>query len=142
MDISSIPARWRAAYPYLLSVLRILAAFLTIQFGTAKWFAFPAAILPDGGTVALVSQLGLAAILETIGGSLLLLGLFTRPVAFLLSGQMAVAYFIGHAPTRCAPGANCRTKRILEWPIRRLHSTAASPCTIRFGSSPMAKAAR
>jgi putative oxidoreductase len=81
----------------LLSILRILAAFLFVQVGTAKLFAFPAAVMPGGGTASLTSLPGVAAILETVGGALLLVGLFTRPVAFLLSGQMAVAYFIGHA---------------------------------------------
>ena len=57
-----------------------------------KLFAFPA-----GATVPLVSLIGLAGILEAFGGGLLLLGFFTRPVAFILAGEMAVAYFIGHA---------------------------------------------
>jgi putative oxidoreductase len=79
-----------------LSVLRIVAAFVFMQFGAAKLFAFPAAIMPGGGTVPFASLLGLAGTLETFGGLLLFLGLFTRPVAFLLSGEMAVAYFMGH----------------------------------------------
>jgi putative oxidoreductase len=81
----------------LLSILRIVAAFLFVQIGTAKLFAFPAAVMPGGGTASLTSLPGVAGILETIGGALLLVGLFTRPVAFLLSGEMAVAYFVGHA---------------------------------------------
>jgi|SRR5689334_106599 putative oxidoreductase len=64
--------------------------------GTGKLFAFPAGIPPNGGTVELFSELGAAGTLETFGGALLLLGLFTRPVAFLLSGEMAVAYFQFH----------------------------------------------
>jgi putative oxidoreductase len=84
--------------PQLLSVLRIVLAFLLIQFGSAKWFAFPAAIMPGGITVPAGSIYWFAAILEVVGGSLFLLGLFTRPVAFVLSGEMAVAYFKGHAP--------------------------------------------
>ena len=83
--------------PQLLSVLRIVQAFLFIQFGTAKWFAFPAAIMPGGGTVPVGSLLWFAAVIEVVGGTLFLLGLFTRPVAFVLSGEMAVAYFHGHA---------------------------------------------
>lgn len=90
--------RWRSWAPYLLSILRIVAAFLFMQSGTAKLFAFPAAILPDGGTAPIVSLIGLAGILEAVGGLFLLVGLFTRPVAFLLSGEMAVAYFKAHAP--------------------------------------------
>jgi putative oxidoreductase len=79
-------------------VLRIVAAFLFMQYGTAKWFAFPGPIVPGGGTVPLMSQAGVAAMLEVVGGGLMLVGLFTRPVAFVLSGEMAFAYFIGHAP--------------------------------------------
>src|SRR5512143_3552809 len=92
-----IDDRWRSLSPYFLSLLRIGTAFLFIQYGTAKWFAFPGSLSPDGGTVPLTSQLGIAAVLEVVGGTLLLVGLFTRPVAFLLSGEMAVAYFQFHA---------------------------------------------
>ena len=108
-----IVTRWRVLAPYLLSVLRIVAAFLFIQFGTAKLFAFPASIMPDGSTVPVASQIGVAAVLETFGGLLLLLGLFTRPVAFLLSGEMAFAYFIGHAPMGFWPVLNMGTPAIL-----------------------------
>jgi putative oxidoreductase len=90
-------ARWRSLAPYLLSITRIVGAFLFMQIGTAKLFAFPAAVMPDGGTAPLGSLAGIAGILETFGGALLLVGWFTHPVAFLLSGQMAVAYFVGHA---------------------------------------------
>jgi len=95
---SSPVARWQSRAPYLLSILRIVAAFLYTQVGTAKLFAFPAAIMPGGGTAPITSLPGIAGIIESIGGPLLLFGLFTRPVAFLLSGEMAFAYFIGHAP--------------------------------------------
>ncbi len=98
MNDPSPQPRWRSLTPSLLSVLRIVAAFLFMQFGTAKLFAFPGAIVPGGGTVPPASLPGVAGILETFGGLLLLLGLFTRPVAFLLSGEMAVAYFYAHAP--------------------------------------------
>jgi putative oxidoreductase len=91
-------ARWRSWSPYLLSMLRIVTAFLFIQYGSAKLLAFPASIMPGGGTAPLTSLAGVAGALELIGGTFLLLGLFTRPVAFLLSGEMAVAYFHGHAP--------------------------------------------
>jgi len=96
--------------PYFQSILRIVAAFLFLQYGMAKLFAFPAPILPNGGTVPLSSafttQIGLAAILEFVGGALLLVGLFTRPVAFIVSGEMAFAYFIGHAPQGFWPVLN------------------------------------
>lgn len=83
--------------PELLSVLRLIVAFLFIQHGTAKWFAFPGAVLPGGGVVPVGSLFWYASLIETIGGTLLLLGLFTRPVAFILAGEMAAAYFIQHA---------------------------------------------
>lgn len=83
--------------PQLLSVLRIVLAFLFIQVGSAKVFAFPAAVMPGGGTAPVGSLPWIAGMIEVIGGTLILLGLFTRPVAFILSGEMAFAYFIGHA---------------------------------------------
>lgn len=99
-------SRWRSQAPYLLSILRIVVAFLFMQVGTAKLFAFPAAIMPNGGTAVIGSLAGIAGILETFGGLLLLVGLFTRPVAFLLSGEMAVAYFYAHAPQGFWPVLN------------------------------------
>lgn len=98
MSDAGLTARWSSWAPYLLSILRISAAFLFLQHGTAKLFAYPASVLPNGGTVSLASLLGIAGILEVVGGALLLLGLLTRPVAFLLAGEMAVAYFKAHAP--------------------------------------------
>jgi putative oxidoreductase len=81
--------------PHLLSVLRIVAAFLFIAHGTQKLLGFP----PAAPRLQFaLSLMGAAGVIETVGGSLMLLGLFTRPVAFVLSGQMAVAYFIRHAP--------------------------------------------
>jgi len=94
----SLAARWRSWAPQLLSTLRIIAAFLFTQYGTAKLLAFPGAVMPGGGTASLTSLAGIAGLLEMVGGGLLLIGLFTRPVAFILSGEMAVAYFMGHAP--------------------------------------------
>ena len=79
----------------LLSVLRITAAYMFTLHGTSKLFGFPHSPMFDG--LQIMSLYGLAGILEVAGGLLLLLGLFTRPVAFVLSGMMAVAYFIGHA---------------------------------------------
>ena len=68
--------------------------------------AYPAAVMPDGGTAPLTSLAGVAGALELVGGAFLLVGWFTRPVAFLLSGQMAVAYFMGHAPQGFSPVLN------------------------------------
>jgi putative oxidoreductase len=106
LTTSNPVARWSTLAPRLLSLLRIVAAFLFMQFGTAKLFAFPAAVMPGGGTASLASLPGIAGALEAFGGALLLVGLFTRPVAFLLSGEMAVAYFIGHAPKGFWPVLN------------------------------------
>ena len=80
--------------PRALSVLRIIAGLLIIQHGMGKILGFPA--LPMYANVQLMSLSGAAGILELIGGALLILGLWTQPVAFILSGQMAFAYFIGH----------------------------------------------
>jgi putative oxidoreductase len=98
MNDSGPVSRWRSWSPYLLSVLRIITAFLFLQVGTAKLFAFPGAMMPGGGTAPVTSLPGVAGVLEAVGGALLLVGLFTRPVAFVLSGEMAVAYFLAHAP--------------------------------------------
>lgn len=92
---NSFFAQWT---PRLLSVLRIVAAFLFILHGAQKLLGFPVPMPGGGGTVPLMSLFGIAGILELVGGFLLLLGLFTRPVAFILAGEMAVAYFKVHAP--------------------------------------------
>ena len=83
---------WR---PRALAVLRIVTAYLFMAHGTAKLFGIPHIKMFDG--LQLVSLVGLAGLLEVFGGALLLIGLFTRPVAFVLSGFMAVAYFMAHA---------------------------------------------
>jgi len=98
MDLARIAAIWS---PRLLSVLRIMAALLLLQHATAKLFGFPHVAYFDG--LPLLSLLGFAGVLELVGGVLLLLGVYTRPVAFLLSGEMAVAYFLGHAPRGFIP---------------------------------------
>ena len=94
----SITARWGASAPYIHSIMRMVAAFMFIQAGTMKLFAFPVGMPPSGGTVELFSLIGLAGALEVFGGALMLIGAFTRPVAFILSGEMAVAYFMAHFP--------------------------------------------
>jgi putative oxidoreductase len=106
MTTPNLGTKWRSWSPYLLSTLRIVAAFLFMQFGTGKLFGFPAPIMPGGGTAPLGSLAWFAGFLEVFGGLFLLIGLFTRPVAFLLSGEMAVAYFIGHAPQGFWPVLN------------------------------------
>ena len=97
MPDENILTRWRSWAPQFQSILRIVAAFLFIQFGTAKLVALPGSIMPGGGTVPVGSLAWFAGVIEAVGGTLLLLGLFTRPVAFLVSGEMAIAYFHGHA---------------------------------------------
>jgi putative oxidoreductase len=93
VDQNSFFAKWR---PRILSILRIVVALLFMTHGAQKLFGFPAA-LPGGGP-PVMSLFGVSGILEFFGGLLILLGLFTRPVAFILAGEMAVAYFMTHAP--------------------------------------------
>ena len=99
-------ASWSAFAPRFQSLLRIVAAFMFLLAGTSKLFAFPVGMPPDGRTAQLLSQIGVGGVLEAFGGGLLLLGLFTRPVAFILSGEMAVAYFQFHAPNSFWPTVN------------------------------------
>lgn len=99
MSTPPMVAKWQAMGPQFHGLLRIVAAGLYMCHGTMKLFAFPASVMGDGGgTVALVSQMGLGGIIETVGGALLLVGLFTRPVAFLVAGELAVAYWQFHFP--------------------------------------------
>ncbi len=90
--------------PRLLALLRITVGLLFIEHGTAKLFGFPH--LEGFPPVQLVSLIGLSAVLELAGGILMLLGLVTRPTAFILSGEMAVAYFMAHAPRGFFPILN------------------------------------
>ena len=101
-----IAAKWVTWAPQMQAMLRIVAAFMFILSGTMKIFAFPDGVPPDGGTVPLMSQMGIGGLLEVVGGGLMLLGWFTRPVAFVLSGEMAVAYFQFHFPQDFWPTAN------------------------------------
>jgi putative oxidoreductase len=106
MTEPNLAMKWCSWSPYLLSILRIVVGFMFTQVGTAKLLGFPAPVMPDGGTAPLSSLAGIAGLLETVGGPLILLGLFTRPVAFILAGEMAFAYFIGHAPQGFWPVLN------------------------------------
>lgn len=126
MNDTNLAARWRSWAPYLLSIFRIIAAFLFVQYGTAKLFALPAAVMPGGGTAAMTSLPGFAGALELVGGAALLVGLFTRPVAFLLSGEMAVAYFMGHAVQGFWPVLNQGSPAIL-FCFLWLYVSAAGP---------------
>jgi putative oxidoreductase len=112
--------------PRLQSLLRVVAAFMFTLAGTTKLLAFPAGVPPNGGTVAWLSQAGIGGMLEMVGGALLLLGLFTRPVAFILAGEMAVAYFQFHFPKSFWPSVNGGQAAVLYCFIW-LYLSAAGP---------------
>ena len=97
MNLAASLEKWR---PYVLSLLRIVVALLFLQSGLNKFFGFPAAGPPLTGLIIL------AAAIETIGGLLLLVGLFSRWAAFVMSGEMAFAYFMAHAPKSFYPAVN------------------------------------
>ncbi len=91
--------------PRALAVMRIVAGLVFLSVGTMKLFGYPPGPQPMP-PVPLFSQMGLAGVLETFGGLLVVLGFLTRPVAFVLSGEMAVAYFQAHFPQSFFPTAN------------------------------------
>jgi putative oxidoreductase len=99
-NFDSIHTAWR---PHVLSVLRIITGFLFVAHGTQKLFDYPSA---GRGAADLMSFMGFAGALEFVGGLLIMLGLFTRVTAFILSGMMAVAYFMSHAPGGFLPMVN------------------------------------
>lgn len=90
--------------PRVTGVLRIVTGLLFLEHGTAKLFGVPHVAMFDG--LQLFSLMGLAGALELVGGFAIILGLFTRPIAFILSGQMAVAYFMAHSPKAFLPLVN------------------------------------
>jgi putative oxidoreductase len=90
--------------PYALAALRIVTALIFIEHGTQKLIGWPAA--PAGGLPAAMTLSWIGGVLEAIGGVFILIGLFTRPVAFVLSGEMAVAYWMFHAPRNVFPLLN------------------------------------
>ncbi len=100
MPIEALTTAWA---PRILSALRIMSAMLFMEHGTLKILGFPAS---DRPAPELLSLSGSAGVFELFGGALLVVGLFTRPVAFLLSGVMAFAYFIAHAPRSFFPVLN------------------------------------
>jgi putative oxidoreductase len=101
MNLEALCTAWA---PRLLSVLRIVTALLFMTHGIAKHLKYPP--LPAFAKVELFSLIGFAGLLELVGGALLILGLFTRPVAFILSGEMAVAYWMAHGPRNFHPLVN------------------------------------
>lgn len=108
MNIEATATAWA---PRLLSVLRIMSGLLFLQHGTAKYLKIPA--LPMFAKVEPLSLSGVAGMLELAGGVLLILGLFTRCAAFVLSGLMAFAYFLAHAPRGFFPIANAGELAVL-----------------------------
>ena len=115
--------RLSAYQPQALAALRIMSALLFIEHGTQKFFNFPPAEQPFGD---LMNLLGVAGVLEVVGGLLILVGLFTRPVAFVLCGFMAVAYFMAHAPQSFFP-INNRGDAAILFCFVFLYLTAAGP---------------
>ncbi|HEX6603566.1 MAG TPA: DoxX family protein [Sphingomicrobium sp.] len=125
--------------PRALAVLRIMAALLFLEHGTAKLFQFP--IAQAGAPDPLPTMLLVAAVLEVVAGGLIALGLFTRLAAFVASGEMAVAYFIGHAPQGFWPVGNMGDAAILfsfvffylifagpgSWALDNLRARSAAP---------------
>ncbi len=99
MNIDSLEAVWA---PRVLSILRIVAALLFFEHGTTKLLGFP----PSDHSPEVLSLPWIAGALELVGGALLIVGLFTRPVAFILSGEMAFAYWMAHAPRSAFPVVN------------------------------------
>ena len=97
-------AMGQAFAPMLLSILRIMSGLLLLQHGTAKYLHLPASAVPPN--FVWNSMPGIAGMIELVGGVLLVMGLFTRPAAFVASGMTAVAYFYAHAPTGFFPIAN------------------------------------
>ena len=98
--MASFYANLEKARPYILSVLRIVVALLFLEHGLQKLFAFPSAGPP------MTPLLYVQAVIELVGGVLLLVGAYTRVIAFILSGDMAVAYFMAHFPRSFFPAVN------------------------------------
>jgi putative oxidoreductase len=102
-------SRLNAYAPHFLAILRIVTALLFIAHGTSKLFGWPSA----GMQPPLMSLFGLAAIIEVVGGVLIVIGLFTRPAALIMSGEMAVAYFMAHSPKDFFPINNAGESAVL-----------------------------
>ncbi len=103
-----LATRWA---PHLLAILRIITALLFIEHGLIKLFGYPPGAAP--GAQAPFTLFWIAGLIETVGGWLLLVGLFTRPTAFVLAGEMAVAYFMVHARIGFFPAINAGEPAIL-----------------------------
>ncbi len=108
MNFEALAASWA---PRLLSTLRIMTGLLFLQHGTAKLLKIP--VVPMFANLNLMTPPGIAGVLELVGGVLMILGLFTRSTAFVLSGLMAAAYFMAHAPRGFYPILNAGELAIL-----------------------------
>jgi putative oxidoreductase len=142
-DWTSVRQTWE---PRMLSILRIVTGLLYLQHGLNKFFNFPPGAQQRTYDLFTLSP-GLAGILETFGGILLIFGLFTRPVAFILSGEMAVAYFWAHQPRAMYPYSNGGGFAVLycfvflylwvagggEWSLDRLLRRGTPPTTGNVG---------
>jgi putative oxidoreductase len=125
--------------PQLLALLRIVAGVLFLAHGLVKLYGFPAGAEP--GPVPLMSLFGVGAVIELVTGTLLVLGLFTRPAAFLASGQMAVAYWMFHAPSGAYPILNGGELAAL-YSFLFLYFAAAGPGAFSLDGRRTAPAAR
>jgi putative oxidoreductase len=90
----------------MLAIFRIVAGLMFFQAGTMKLLGFPANPMPNMPPIELMSQVGIGGLMEIVGGIAIMLGLYTRPVAFVLAGEMAVAYFQFHQPNGFWPSSN------------------------------------
>jgi putative oxidoreductase len=100
MNLSELETVWA---PRVLGLLRIVTALLFMEHGSQKLFGFPPS---DHGSPEMLSLIWFAAVLELVGGFFILIGLFTRPIAFILSGEMAFAYWMAHSPKAFYPALN------------------------------------
>jgi putative oxidoreductase len=121
MDFEALGTAWA---PRLLSVLRIMTGLLLLEHGLGKIFKFP--VVPAFAKVEVGSLIGASGILELIGGVLLVVGLFSRSAAFILSGMCAVGYFMFHAPRAFFPVLN-NGDAIILFALVLLYIAAAGP---------------
>ena len=144
---SAIERRLEPFVPHALAALRIVSGYLFLQHGTAKLFGFPHVAMFD--RLPVWSLLGVAGMLELAGGALLIVGVFTRLVALVVSGEMAFAYFLVHAPTGNAliPMLNDGEPAVLycfvflllavagagAWSVDAARSAAMAPPGLRIG---------
>ena len=129
--MNKVATWWSSCQGPILSALRIVAAAMFMLAGTSKLFAFPVGMPPNGQTAAFGTQVWIGGVLEAFGGTLVLLGLFTRPVAFILAGEMAVAYFQFHSPQSFWTVVNQGTPAVLYcWVFLYFSAAGAGPWSL------------